>query len=39
MILDISPLLRNRDYRLLDTGQMVSAFGSMITYVAVPAQI
>ena len=39
MILDISPLLRNRDYRLLYTGQMVSAFGSMITYVAVPAQI
>src|SRR4029453_8222811 len=39
MILDISPLLRNRDYRLLYTGQLVSAFGSMITYVAVPAQI
>ena len=39
MILDISPLLRNRDYRLLYTGQLVSAFGSMITYVAVPDQI
>jgi MFS family permease len=39
MILDISPLLRNRDYRLLYTGQLVSAFGSMITYVAVPEQI
>jgi len=39
MILDISPLLRNRDYRLLYAGQLVSAFGSMITYVAVPDQI
>jgi len=39
MILDISPLLRNRDYRLLYIGQLVSAFGSMITYVAVPQQI
>jgi len=39
MILDISPLLRNRDYRLVFTGQLVSAFGSMITYVAVPDQI
>jgi MFS family permease len=39
MILDISPLLRNRDYRLVYTGQLVSAFGSMITYVAVPDQI
>src|SRR4030095_2596849 len=39
MILDLSPLRRNRDYRLLYTGQLVSAFGSMITYVAVPEQI
>ena len=39
MILDVSPLLRNRDYRLVYTGQLVSAFGSMITYVAVPDQI
>ena len=39
MILDISPLLRNRDYRLLYAGQLVSAFGSMITYLAVPDQI
>src|SRR5262245_47466289 len=39
MILDISPLRRNRDYRLLYIGQLVSAFGSMITYVAVPQQI
>jgi MFS family permease len=39
MILDLSPLRRNRDYRLLYIGQLVSAFGSMITYVAVPEQI
>jgi len=39
MILDISPLVRNRDYRLLYTGQLVSTFGTMITYVAVPQQI
>src|SRR5689334_19315404 len=39
MILDISPLVKNRDYRLLYLGQLVSAFGSMITYVAVPKQI
>ncbi|HET9943500.1 MAG TPA: MFS transporter, partial [Terriglobia bacterium] len=39
MILDISPLRKNRDYRLLYIGQLVSALGSMITYVAVPEQI
>jgi len=39
VILDISPLVKNRDYRLLYIGQLVSAFGSMITYVAVPKQI
>src|SRR6185503_5187936 len=39
MILDVSPLLKNRDYRLLYIGQLVSAFGTMITYVAVPKQI
>ena len=39
MILDISPLRKHRDYRLLYTGQLVSFFGSMITYVAVPYQI
>jgi MFS family permease len=39
MFLDISPLRRNRGYRLLYTGQLISAFGSMITYVAVPEQI
>ena len=39
MILDISPLLKNRDYRNLYIGQLVSAFGTMITYVAVPKQV
>ena len=39
MILDISPLQKHRDYRLLYVGQLVSFFGSMITYVAVPYQV
>ena len=36
VLLDISPLRRHRDFRLLFIGQFVSFFGSMITYVAVP---
>jgi MFS family permease len=39
MLLDISPLRRHRDFRLLFFGQFVSFFGSMITYVAVPYQV
>src|ERR1044071_726277 len=39
MFLNIGPLKKHRDYRLLYTGQLVSMFGSMITYVAVPFQI
>jgi MFS family permease len=39
MLLDISPLRKHRDYRLLYIGQGVSVFGSMITYVAVPVQV
>ena len=39
MILNIAPLRKHRDYRLLFAGQMVSVFGSMITYVAVPVQV
>jgi MFS family permease len=39
MILDVSPLGRHRDYRLLFAGQFVSAFGNMITYAAVPYQV
>ena len=35
---DIGPLRRHRDFRLLFVGQGVSAFGSMITYVALPYQ-
>jgi len=39
MLLDLSPLRRHRDFRLLFIGQFVSFFGSMITYVAVPYQV
>jgi MFS family permease len=39
MLLDISPLRRHRDFRLLFAGQLVSAFGSFLTYVALPVQI
>src|SRR5438874_9804144 len=39
MFLNLSPLTKHRDYRLLYTGQLVSLFGSMITYVAVPYQV
>src|SRR5438552_3628620 len=39
MILNITPLRKHRDYRLLYIGQGVSVFGSMITYVAVPVQV
>jgi MFS family permease len=35
---DVGPLRRHRDYRLLFIGQGVSFFGSMITYVALPYQ-
>jgi MFS family permease len=36
---DITPLRRHRDFRLLFIGRGVSFFGSMITYVAVPYQV
>src|SRR5215467_108638 len=39
MILDVSPLRKYHDYRLLYIGQLVSLFGSMVTYVAVPVQV
>ena len=39
MLLDISPLRRHRDFRLVFVGQLVSAFGSFFTYVALPVQI
>lgn len=39
MLLDISPLRRHRDFRLVFAGQLVSAFGNFLTYVALPIQI
>jgi len=37
--IDIGPLRRHRDYRLLWIGRAVSLFGSEITYVAIPYQV
>jgi MFS family permease len=39
MLLDLTPLRKYRDFRLLFLGQVVSFLGSMITYVAVPYQV
>ena len=39
MLLDLSPLRRHRDFRLVFIGQLVSSFGSFLTYVALPVQI
>jgi MFS family permease len=39
MLLDLSPLRRNRDFRCVFTGQFVSAMGSFVTGVALPVQI
>jgi MFS family permease len=39
MLLDISPLKVSRDYRLLFFGQLVSFFGSMMTFVVLPWQM
>ena len=39
LYLDISPLKKYRNYRWLYAGQLVSVFGSMITYVAIPFQM
>lgn len=36
---DISPLTRSRDFRLLYGGQMISGFGSALTYVVLPIQM
>ena len=38
-VVDIAPLRRHRDFRLLFFGQLVSFFGTMITSVAVPYQV
>jgi MFS family permease len=39
MFLDLSPLRRHRDFRYVFSGQLISAFGSFFTYVALPVQI
>src|SRR5262249_23233178 len=39
MTMDATPLRVSRDYRLLYTGQFVSAFGSAISYVVLPWQM
>lgn len=39
MLLDITPLKVSRDYRLLFFGQLISFFGSMMTFVIVPWQM
>src|SRR5947208_3390417 len=36
---DLSPLKRSGDFRLLYFGQMVSGFGSALTYVVLPIQV
>jgi MFS family permease len=37
--IDITPLKVSRDYRLLFFGQLISAFGTMMTFVALPVQM
>lgn len=39
LALDLGPLRRHRDFRLLAFSRGISFFGSMITYVAVPFQV
>jgi MFS family permease len=39
MLLDLSPLRASRDYRLLFFGQLVSFFGSMMTFIVVLVQV
>jgi MFS family permease len=39
MLLDLSPLRISRDYRLLISGQLISAFGTAMTFVVVPVQV
>ena len=39
MLLDISPLRRHRDFRLVFIGQLASSLGGFITYVALPVQV
>ena len=39
LAIDVSPLRKHREFRLLFTGQAVTFLGSMITYVAIPYQV
>jgi MFS family permease len=39
LLIDITPLRNNRDFRLLFIGQLISFLGSMVTYMAVPYQV
>ncbi len=39
LLVDIGPLRRNRDFRLLFTGQLVSLLGGNLTVVAAPYQV
>ncbi|HZT59200.1 MAG TPA: MFS transporter [Pyrinomonadaceae bacterium] len=39
LALDLTPLRASREFRLLWTGQAVSFFGSMMTFVALPVQL
>ncbi len=39
MFVDVTPLKISRDYRLLFFGQLVSYFGSMMTFIVVPWQM
>src|SRR5947209_13482154 len=38
-VVDVTPLRRHREFRLLFVGRTISTFGTMITSVAVPFQI
>ncbi|MBA3633481.1 MAG: MFS transporter [Acidobacteria bacterium] len=39
MLIDITPLKISRDYRLLFFGQLISFFGTMMTFIVVPVQM
>jgi MFS family permease len=39
MLIDLGPLKRHRDFRLLFIGQLISFLGSMVSYMAVPYQV
>ncbi len=39
MFLDITPLKISRDYRMLFFGQLISFFGTMMTFIVVPVQM